>query len=77
MPWPAVISRIDKRRGPKCYCGREGCIETFLSGPGLSNNFERATGQTMETAEIIKRAATHHGDAEVALNRYEGRLAVR
>lgn len=32
LPWP----RDDERPGPPCYCGRRGCIETWLSGPGLA-----------------------------------------
>ncbi len=75
LPWPVVISGIDERPGPKCYCGREGCIETFLSGPGLAGDHERATRRTMDAAEIIKRASAHHGDAKATLDRYEGRLA--
>lgn len=39
LPWPAD----DERPGPACYCGRHGCIETFLSGPGLQADYERHT----------------------------------
>jgi len=56
---------------PPCYCGRRGCIETYLSGPGLA----RDSGTGLEAPEIVARAA--HGDerCEAALARYEERLA--
>jgi fructokinase len=34
LPW----MRDDERPGPQCYCGKHGCIETFLSGPGLARD---------------------------------------
>jgi fructokinase len=58
---------------PLCYCGRRGCIETFLSGPGLAADHTHATGERLEPQEIAARA----GDAacEATLQRYERRLA--
>jgi fructokinase len=53
---------------PACYCGRAGCIETYLSGPALSNDHERRTGQRLKAEEIVAR-----GDESLAL--YEERLA--
>jgi fructokinase len=53
---------------PACYCGRAGCIETYLSGPALSNAHERSTGQRLNAEEIVAR-----GDESLAL--YEERLA--
>src|SRR5512134_3046464 len=41
MPWPEP----GEWPGPPCYCGRTGCIETFLSGPGLARDHERHTGE--------------------------------
>jgi fructokinase len=38
---------------PACYCGRSGCIETYLSGPGLSRDLEQATGERLEAAQIV------------------------
>jgi fructokinase len=61
--------------GPTCYCGREGCIETFLSGPGLARDFEEATGTRVRTEEIAARANAGDELAEDALQRYEDRLA--
>jgi len=61
--------------GPACYCGRHGCIETYLSGPGLAADHARHGG-TAGTAEAVAAAAAA-GDAraEAALARYEDRLA--
>jgi fructokinase len=53
---------------PACYCGRAGCIETYLSGPALSNDHERRTGQRLKTEEIVARRAE-------SLSVYEERLA--
>jgi fructokinase len=68
----------DERPGPQCYCGRSGCIEMFLSGPGLARDFEQRTGQTLIAQEIVARAAQREEDgaaARAALERYEYRLA--
>jgi fructokinase len=71
LPWP----RDEERPGPDCYCGLTGCIETFLSGPGLERDYAAAVGATMSTVEIV--AAAEDGDAlaDAALQRYEQRLA--
>ena len=61
--------------GPPCYCGRNGCIETFLSGPGLTRDLERHTGVSRGPAEIVSRAAGGDAQAEACLARYEDRLA--
>jgi predicted NBD/HSP70 family sugar kinase len=53
---------------PACYCGRAGCIETYLSGPGLAEHYYRATGTRLAPEEIVSR-----GDQGLA--RYEERLA--
>jgi len=72
-PLPAPVD--GERPGPACYCGRRGCIETFLSGPGLAADHLRATGQDQGAEEIV--AAAGHGDPEAiaTLARYEERLA--
>lgn len=71
MPWP----RPGEWPGSSCYCGRTGCIETFLSGPGLAADFERATRQRIAAPEIVARA--HGGDlaAVLCLERHEDRFA--
>ncbi len=60
---------------PTCYCGRQGCIETWLSGPSLSADHRRHTGEHLSPQVIVERAA--HGDeaCEASLRRYERRLA--
>lgn len=71
LPWP----EDDERPGPPCYCGRSGCIETFLSGPGLSRDHADRSGESLTAEEIAVRAA--HGDAATAgsIERYAGRMA--
>lgn len=61
--------------GPLCYCGRRGCLETWISGTGFKNDYHRVTGEEVSTHDII--AATKTGDAKAmtALNRYVDRLA--
>lgn len=71
LPWPDG----DERPGPSCYCGRSGCIETFLSGPGLQRDFTRATGHTLDAHAIVARAEAGDADANACLNRYEERMA--
>ncbi|WP_374479058.1 ROK family protein [Zoogloea sp.] len=60
---------------PACYCGRAGCIETYLSGPGLAADHLRSSG--VELAPEAMVAAALDGDAacEASLQRYEARLA--
>ncbi len=71
LPWPGD----DERPGPRCYCGKHGCIETFLSGPGLALDHRRATGQALDAAAIAGRAAAGDAAATASLMRYEDRLA--
>jgi fructokinase len=71
LPWP----NLDEGPGPQCYCGQTGCIETYLSGPGLSRDHERATGQSLDAAGIAGRAAAGDMAAEATLRRYEDRMA--
>jgi len=71
LPWP----RDEERPGPACYCGKTGCIETWLLGPGLSRDLQAATGIVSPAVAIAERAAAGDGDCEAALRRYEDRLA--
>lgn len=61
--------------GPKCYCGRKGCVETFLSGPGLARDYTAHGGKPGLDAEAIVAAAAQ-GDvaAEAAMQRYLDRF---
>jgi len=71
LPWP----QADELPGPACYCGRRGCIETFLSGPGLTRDYGAKGGAAQSAAEIVDRAAAGEVLAQSALARYEQRLA--
>ncbi|MBL4615429.1 MAG: ROK family protein, partial [Magnetovibrio sp.] len=71
LPWPSD----DERPGLDCYCGQKGCIETFLSGPGLRTDHYAQTGDHMDTTEIVAQARRGDGPSEATLRRYEHRLA--
>jgi fructokinase len=71
LPWP-----LDGEwPGPPCYCGRTGCIETFLSGPGLMRDFTQATGETLDPPGIVAEAERGSVAAARCLERYEDRCA--
>lgn len=71
LPWPAA----DELPGPDCYCGRAGCVETFVSGPALARDHHAATGAELDSREIAQRAEEGDAAAEATLQRYELRLA--
>lgn len=61
--------------GPLCYCGRRGCLETWISGTGFKNDFKRVTGTEISTHDIIAQAQEGNKKAVAALARYTDRLA--
>jgi fructokinase len=67
-PLPAAAD--DERPGPKCYCGRTGCLETFLSGPAFARDAGAPTAE-----DAVTRAASGDANAKAALDRYADRLA--
>ena len=71
VPWP----RPGEWPGAACYCGRTGCVETFLSGPGVSRDHREATGEELDATTIAARAADGDPACEATLVRYEDRLA--
>jgi fructokinase len=71
LPW----TDDDERPGPACYCGRMGCIETFLSGPGLAQDHARVTGQHVSASEIATRAEQGDAHAVASIERYACRMA--
>jgi fructokinase len=71
LPW----MRANEFPGPACYCGRNGCIETWVSGTGLEADYQRATKVSLKGPEIFARSATGETAAFVALDRFEDRLA--
>ena len=71
LPWPSD----DERPGPPCYCGLEGCIETFLSGPALARDHAAMAGGDMRGEEIVVAAAAGDAACGETLARFERRLA--
>jgi len=71
LPW----SVDDERPGRRCYCGKSGCIETFISGPGLAADHHGATGERCSAREIAERAELGNARSAATLERYVDRLA--
>ena len=71
LPWPGD----DERPGPACYCGRHGCLETFLSGPGLAADYARRAGEQATTEQVVARANQGDALADATLAAWESRLA--
>ena len=71
LPWPDE----HERPGPPCYCGKRGCIETFLSGPGMTADHERHTGRRELPPEIARAADRGDSAAVATMERYERRMA--
>jgi fructokinase len=72
---PLPRPRDDERPGPDCYCGRRGCIETFLSGPGQARDYAARGGEALEADAIAERAEQGEAQAQSALARHAERLA--
>ncbi|MBO6825783.1 MAG: ROK family protein [Sneathiella sp.] len=71
LPWP----EDDERPGPVCYCGKNGCIETFLSGPGMSSRAAEATGISRSPAELLAATEAGDPDAKAYFQTFERRIA--
>jgi predicted NBD/HSP70 family sugar kinase len=71
LPWPTDA----ERPGPACYCGKHGCIETWLSGPGLAHDHLAHSGQILTADAISSFANSADPDCQASLARYEDRLA--
>ncbi len=71
LPWPA----LEEVPGPACWCGLRGCLETYLSGPGMVRDHFEATGERLEVPEIVARAGAGDAAADATLARYESRMA--
>lgn len=71
LPWPTQEELI----GPDCYCGKKGCIETYLSGPGFSKDHQAHGGDKASVQEIVEMAGLGFERAEASLQRYEDRMA--
>ena len=71
LPWPDA----DDQPAPACYCGKHGCIETYLSGPGLSADYERRTGARQLPPQISALATAGDAAAALTMDRYMSRAA--
>ncbi len=71
LPWP----RDDERPGPPCYCGKAGCLETWVSGTGLSRDLRAAGGPELPASEVARRAAAGDEALRGSAARLEDRLA--
>jgi fructokinase len=71
LPFPCT----EDRPAPLCYCGQHGCVETYLSGPGMARDHVHCGGQRIDAPAIV--AAAQAGDAAcvATVARYEDRLA--
>ncbi len=73
MPLPWMTG--DERPGRRCYCGRDGCVETFLSGPGIAADHLLHTGRALSGTEISYGATLGDADCAATLTRHTDRLA--
>jgi fructokinase len=71
LPWASA----EEHPGATCWCGRVGCMETWVSGPGLEADHARATGERIAAEEIAARATGGDADARATLDRHASRLA--
>ena len=72
---PLPLPRAEDLPLPECYCGRPGCIETYLSGPGMAKLHAAATGSRLSPPEIAAAAEAGDASAERTMRLYEDRLA--
>jgi len=72
---PLPDPQADELPGPVCYCGRRGCVEAWLSGPGMSAEHRRATDEMLTAEAIAFRAAKGDAACVATLDRYARRLA--
>jgi fructokinase len=70
LPW----LQPDEYPGPQCWCGKRGCIETWVSGAGFQRDVEQTTGRSMPPEEIVAAARRRDAAAAAALARYVDRL---
>jgi len=71
LPWPAA----DELPGRHCYCGKHGCIETWLSGTGFAAEYRQVTGISHTSAEVVQLAGQGDAQAERLMQAYEERMA--
>jgi fructokinase len=71
LPWPDG----EECEGPSCYCGKRGCIETYLSGPAMTADHERHTGRRETPTDIALAADRGDPSAAATMERYQHRMA--
>jgi fructokinase len=71
LPWP----QVEELEGLVCYCGKRGCIETWLSGPGMARDHQQVNREALDPKTIALKASVGDISCEATLQRYEGRLA--
>ena len=71
LPWAAP----DEHPGPHCWCGRRGCMETWVSGPAIAADHARATGHSLSPEDIVVQAQGGEAHAQATLDRHASRLA--
>ena len=71
LPWP----QPEELPGTECYCGRQGCIETWLSGPALARDHQQVFGGSLDARTIIQSAELGDADARLTMQRYANRMA--
>ena len=70
LPWPSA----DEAPGPACWCGLNGCLETWVSGTGFQRDHETRTGRAWKAQAVVEAARTGDAGAMEALDRYIDRL---
>lgn len=71
LPW----ADANEQPGPACYCGQRGCVETWVSGPGMARDHAAHTGALLDARQIAEAATRGDAACEATLQRYEARLA--
>lgn len=71
LPWPEP----SELPGPACYCGRRGCIETFVAGPAVSRDLVAHGGEAIDAREIASRASQGQTREQAALERFYSRVS--
>lgn len=71
LPWP----QDEERPGPDCYCGKQGCIETWLAGPSVAADHLRTFGDAIKAPQIVAAAEQGDHNCQLTLAKYEDRLA--
>jgi fructokinase len=71
LPW----ARPEELPGPECYCGKRGCLETWISGTGVAKDYTNLTGRERTTRDIMVDYETGDSEARIVIERFEDRLA--